>query len=619
MKKVIYVFLVVFPQILFAQNTPEQAIDALLDSTRQSNIKDVTKTNVYFTKAKQLARQEKLEASYYKILKSEVVFNSVLGNNERAMNLADSLIDQNVSKFYKANGYLEKGILLSRTTNLAAAIKNAKAALVIFEELEDQKGATHAFKILGNISYMNNSFKEARHYYKRAINYMLKDSSMEAAGNTYTNLSRTFEPTNEIDSAIYYNNKAKKIALEFNHVIELKFGAFTNDADYQSKIGNHEAALKALEVAKGVADTTAIPSMIGTVFQIRAVIYANMNQFERAAIEAENAYLIYADNGHEAQANQTINLIRKFNAKSGNYKKAYQYLDMYVKNTDSLNQLSYEKSLSDLRFKYETAEKELKIIEQNSEILKKETEKNRVILIAFSLAIILVLLIVVYVQNIKSQNQKIAFLENEKENIALKSLMAGEEKERSRIAKELHDGIGSLLAASKMHASKLELDNAEKKTMLINLLDNASKETRRISHNLLPESLMNKGLDVALHDFIISLNESQLIKTEYESVNLSINLPQSTQLTIYRIIQELLNNIIKHSEATEAFIQLQQHDKKLIITVEDNGNGFSYDNSKNGIGLQNIKSRLSLLNGKMEVDSNVTLGTSVYIEFELEK
>jgi len=176
-----------------------------------------------------------------------------------------------------------------------------------------------------------------------------------------------------------------------------------------------------------------------------------------------------------------------------------------------------------------------------------------------------------------------------------------------------------LLAASKMHASKLELDNAEKKTMLINLLDNASKETRRISHNLLPESLMNKGLDVALHDFIISLNESQLIKTEYESVNLSINLPQSTQLTIYRIIQELLNNIIKHSEATEAFIQLQQHDKKLIITVEDNGNGFSYDNSKNGIGLQNIKSRLSLLNGKMEVDSNVTLGTSVYIEFELEK
>ena len=134
-----------------------------------------------------------------------------------------------------------------------------------------------------------------------------------------------------------------------------------------------------------------------------------MNQFERAAIEAENAYLIYADNGHEAQANQTINLIRKFNAKSGNYKKAYQYLDMYVKNTDSLNQLSYEKSLSDLRFKYETAEKELKIIEQNSEILKKETEKNRVILIAFSLAIILVLLIVVYVQNIKSQNQKIAF------------------------------------------------------------------------------------------------------------------------------------------------------------------------------------------------------------------
>ena len=229
------------------------------------------------------------------------------------------------------------------------------------------------------------------------------------------------------------------------------------------------------------------------------------------------------------------------------------------------------------------------------------------------------LLLFVYFQTRKTQQQKIINLENEKENIALKSLIAGEEKERSRIAKELHDGIGSLLAASKMHASKLLLKNPETDPTLLNLLDSASKETRRISHNLLPESLMNKGLDVALQDFISSINESQLLNANYQSINLSGSLPQPLQLSIYRIVQELINNIIKHSEATEALVQLNQNKSKLIITVEDNGKGFSFDKSKSGIGLQNIKSRLSLLKGKMEVDSNESMGTSVYIEFELEK
>lgn len=619
MVKTIYVFFIFLSHMIYAQNTHERAIDVLLDSSRKSGIRNVEKTNTFFTKAKKLAKQHKLEVAYYKVLKSETVFNSVLGNNERAMILTDSLIKQNLSKPYKANGYLEKGILLSRTTEINAAIENVKAALLLFEELKDQKGATHAIKILGNISYMNSSFLEARHYYKRAINYMLKDSSLEAAGNTYTNLSRTFEPFNQMDSAIYYNNKAKEIALGLDHVIELKFGAFINDANYQSNIGNQPKALKSLEIANEVSQKTGIPGMIGTVFQIRAVIYGKMNQFENAALEAEKAYQTYMNGGLEGQANQTLELLSDFNEKSGNYKKAYQYLDLFLKHTDSLDGLEYEKNLSDLRFKYETADKELKIVEQDIELAKKENQKRTYSIIAASLAAIALLLVVLFIQNRKTQKQKIVNLEKEKENIALRSLMAGEEKERSRIAKELHDGIGSLLAASKMHASKLHADNSESNQTLLTLLDNASKETRRISHNLLPESLMNKGLDVALQDFISSINESQLLKANYQSINLSSTLPQSMQLSIYRIVQELLNNIIKHSEATEALVQLNQNKNKLIITVEDNGKGFAFDTSNKGIGLQNIESRLSLLNGKIEVDSKDTLGTSVYIEFELEK
>lgn len=96
-------------------------------------------------------------------------------------------------------------------------------------------------------------------------------------------------------------------------------------------------------------------------------------------------------------------------------------------------------------------------------------------------------------------------------------------------------------------------------------------------------------------------------------------MPQSFQLSVYRIVQELMNNIIKHSEATEAIVQLHQDDGKLTITVEDNGKGFSNEHASDGIGLSNIKSRLSLLKGSFAIDSTASNGTSVFIELQLEK
>ena len=245
---------------------------------------------------------------------------------------------------------------------------------------------------------------------------------------------------------------------------------------------------------------------------------------------------------------------------------------------------------------------------------KKQQEQNILIISVIGLILLTALGFLYYKQRQKTQQQKISNLENEKENVALRSLMAGEEKERSRIAKELHDGIGGILAAAKMHASK-DVEN----TKIVELLNSASEESRRISHNLLPENLVKKGLDVALHDFVESINESGLLKAEYQSVNLKSNLSKSLQLSIYRIIQELLNNIIKHADATEAMVQIQESNSQLLITVEDNGKGFQTNDKANGIGLTNIESRLSLLKGQLKIDSDKKMGTSVYIELKLDQ
>ena len=354
--------------------------------------------------------------------------------------------------------------------------------------------------------------------------------------------------------------------------------------------------------------------MIAASHQVNSTIFGNKKNYPKAIEESEKALEIYNQVGDKSSAMNTLFLLKDYQASSGNYEDAYNTLVLFKKNEDSLNGIVSDKNLKELRVQYESAEQKLKIAEQDAALTKKQQEQNILIISVIGLILLTALGFLYYKQRQKTQQQKISNLENEKENVALRSLMAGEEKERSRIAKELHDGIGGILAAAKMHASK-DVEN----TKIVELLNSASEESRRISHNLLPENLVKKGLDVALHDFVESINESGLLKAEYQSVNLKSNLSKSLQLSIYRIIQELLNNIIKHADATEAMVQIQESNSQLLITVEDNGKGFQTNDKANGIGLTNIESRLSLLKGQLKIDSDKKMGTSVYIELKLDQ
>jgi signal transduction histidine kinase len=132
----------------------------------------------------------------------------------------------------------------------------------------------------------------------------------------------------------------------------------------------------------------------------------------------------------------------------------------------------------------------------------------------------------------------------------------------------------------------------------------------------LPETLIRLGLEAALSEFTKSIEQSGLLKINYSALNLS-RLSPNLELTIFRIIQELISNIVKHSGATEALLQLQQDDKSISITVEDNGKGFRNETEKNGIGLSNVRSRVSSFNGSLDIQSHDTSGTSVFISFQL--
>jgi signal transduction histidine kinase len=228
-----------------------------------------------------------------------------------------------------------------------------------------------------------------------------------------------------------------------------------------------------------------------------------------------------------------------------------------------------------------------------------------------------------YRQKQKLQQQRINELETEKQLMAAEAVMKGEDKERSRIAKDLHDGLGGMLSGIKHSFQHMKdnlvmtPDNQQAFERSMDMLDSSIKELRRVAHNMMPEALVKFGLDVALKDFCNSVNQSGAVELTYESFGLEkISLDQQTAISIYRMVQELVNNTLKHAAASKAIVQISKTADGLTITVEDDGHGFDTQilQSTKGMGWSNLQSRIDYLKGKLNVQSAPGKGTSVLIE-----
>ncbi|MFA6945960.1 MAG: sensor histidine kinase, partial [Pedobacter sp.] len=223
----------------------------------------------------------------------------------------------------------------------------------------------------------------------------------------------------------------------------------------------------------------------------------------------------------------------------------------------------------------------------------------------------------------KLQQQRINELETEKQLTATEAVLKGEEQERTRIAKDLHDGLGGMLSGIKYSFNNMKgnlimtPENHQAFERSMDMLDSSIKEMRRVAHNMMPEALVKFGLDTALKDFCNDINKSGALQVSYQSIGLEdATFEQTTAITIYRIVQELINNAMKHAAAKTAIVQVTKSDHQLTVTVEDDGRGFDTSIIKRteGIGWTNIQNRIDFLKGKLDVNSEPGKGTSVLIE-----
>lgn len=314
----------------------------------------------------------------------------------------------------------------------------------------------------------------------------------------------------------------------------------------------------------------------------------------------------------------------------GQYKKANEHRKQYSQIRDSVQRIQKLEMMYDMEVKYRLSDKDKQLAQQELAIERNETRlktKNFwIIAISASFILILAIGVLIYRNNYHKQTLQAEKIRNLRQEIQIASLQAmvnGEEKERSRIARELHDGIGGTLGAIRTRVSAMVRKYKTAHTNddfieLMQMLEEASADLRKTAHNLMPEILLQEGLAKASILFCERLRKGHSLQINTEIWGKVRRLPGDVELTAYRIIQELMHNILKHAGATQALVQIVFHDSQLCITVEDNGRGMPADtNQRDGIGLRTIRERVKLLNGQIDTVSTPGQGTSVYIELNL--
>ncbi len=470
----------------------------------------------------------------------------------------------------KADEYIEKAIAL--TTKYKSEV--AQNALAYYMQIKADNFSA------------NNKKKEALQL-RLAYLPKLETSSIERTyvQHAYQQISIEYFQLGKIDSSKYYADKSYALALQLK--------APSNIAS---------AGLQLAQIALKEKNT------------------ALANQY-LSAIEA-----YFRNSTDPAELAGFLELQQRLKFLQGDYKTAYTLLDEFKTISDSLWQSKKTLEFAEREMRYETEKKETQIKLQQTAIQRKNIFNYSLIGGASALLLILLLVYRNYQNKQKLQQQRIAELETEKQLLATQSLLKGQEDERSRLAKDLHDGLGGLLSGVKLQLGAMKgnliltEEHGRAFNNALNKLDESIGEMRRVAHNMMPEALMKLGLQQALQDYCDGLSDGQSFVINTEFYGLEQRMEASVEIVVYRIVQELLNNAVKHAQATTILAQVIRRDENLTITVEDNGKGFDKEilNGLRTAGLQNIQSRVNYLRGQMDIQSVTGKGTSVHIDCTIE-
>lgn len=483
-----------------------------------------------------------------------------------------------------------------------------------------------AFQYLGICWYKLGFYHKAMHYLERAERLSATDSNRYQMLSIIHNKANVHLALHQPDSALIFIALTRKMATEAQDSNMIK-AADLNFANVKlQKNQNTEAAIimKRL-LAEDYAGPMSEQNI--TTSYILAEAYINLKKYNQALL------LIAPAEARARSIGLNYNIIQPYMLRSRIYEglgktgAAFQQYKIANQLADSMLSNDKIQALNILDVALETAEKDKQLNANNIRINSQEIKirnRNSLLLttIAFTLFLIILLaaLYRTYKHKRRLQEERIVSLNKENEIVQLKAMMKGEEQERARLARELHDGFISQLSAIKMNFSALSgYAEQEKFDENMHMLQETIQDLRQTAHNLMPEVLLHGSLEEAVQMYCERISAAHQLPVDFQVYGYLPKLKIEFELTLYRIIQEALQNIVKHSGASRALVQINNFDDVISITVEDNGNGILNQDidKKVSSGILNLKERVNALNGYINISGKSGEGTTIYFEFEV--
>lgn len=569
------------------------------------------------------------------------------------------IIYTNLTRYDSARLFLDEGVaLVTETGDTAVLVHTIFANALLSTYQSDYSGAVEqlmeavriiessdnpgirillpqAYGKIGNNLIAENQFEKGIEYAKKALlikNYPDEDRYSVMLhldiSDAYLKLNNTSLNKLHLDTAIQLNAKINNV--QVNTLV------LNSEGHYYDIARDYQASLKAYLKAYAIADSVNNEYLEAEVGANVARIYlklGNTTAAEQYALESNTTAIKLKQ---YKVAASTYNTLKEIAVQKQDFRKAYRYAELNKSYTDSASNIETKNNILNLEAKYKQEKNKKEIASLQLSNTEKElavVKRNRLLLIGGAGSAILVLFLGMLYRNSRQkhiiaekdkvlQEEQIRFLERQQQVVSLQSMINGQETERTRIAKDLHDGLGGLFSTIKMLFSTLQHERKELQqdplfTKSYEMVNTASEEVRRVAHNMMPEVLIKLGLVQATQELCNSISAGKLLNVSMQSYGMDKRLNSSTEVMLFRIMQELLNNIIKHSHATEAIIQFNRDGNRLSVTVEDNGRGFnlSETDGKTHAGLSSVESRVSYLNGKLSIDSQQEIGTTVMMDF----
>lgn len=616
--------------LLLITTTDEYEIAKInLELSKQFEAIDLQKGKEYAKKAELFNNNDSLKAEASNQLGRFYFFMAKLDSAAYYFTRAKELLNDLNDNQRVAIINISLGAVQLRQGDYNATIKTLTESAAYFEEAGDKTNAAKCYSNISTALAELNNYSDAIEYNERALEIFEQQNMSQFQLITLPNLAAQNFKNGDTLKAIDYNLEAEKLAIEMGNkrslsIIYNNLGSIFLDSDPNKAIDYLE---KTIQLKNELNLKSGLEVALGNLGYLR------MKEGDYNSAIAFYKQVESIVNGKQLVL--TYNQLRDCFSSINQTAIALEYSEKAQHLNDSLLNAENQKIFTEIQTKYETEKKEKEIFELQTKNLEVEFKKNRNRNLLFIvLGILTATIFIVYIllksskrkrivaeQNLKIKQQEITQLLKTQELNGIDAIITAQEEERSRIADDLHDNLGSKIATLKLYIEELKSSNSNGKEVLIeklkSLSDETYKEVRKIAHNKNFGALINQGVIPSIKNIAREISITEKLQIEVININVEKRIKNNIEIQVFRIVQELLTNIIKHAEATEATIQFSEDENLLNIMVEDNGKGFNLSEVKPGLGLTNIEKRIENIDGNLVIDTTPGNGTTVILNIPL--